>query len=401
MKALSLLVSLFSLSLCSAELPRSFNPERLNDGDCSSAWEEYSSKPNKEIALPDTNVTYWRYRFEIKKNIPVSFKITGQFPHSRYMAFTIYRQDSMDIVSNITDVNVEADPNHLNPFLPKVPRDVPNRSYSISVLPFGAKQAKNAVTLPEVSANEEAVPVDIWYRIYLPDQKAYPNGAVALPAIQAFNPQTGEKIACPDRKALPFAPWKWVGKLPPVSEKGKLIFFKPKANAIYSNKDTSYIAARPISFKEEEVAVFKFRAPKTPETYQGGGEFTGDEEIRYWSMCYSSLLTTTAACFSDGSLKHKNDGRVTLVVATDDMKEAAEKKGYEFLSKGYNLFPVFLYRNLLSKESFAGHLAKIPNFPGEGVAQPEEYKAKNFIGEYAPDGVICSKEEFVATGCTR
>ncbi len=123
--------------------------------------------------------------------------------------------------------------------------------------------------------------------------------------------------------------------------------------------------------------------------------------MRYWSLCLSSILTTTSACFSDGGIRNKASEFITLAVGTDDIREAAYSKGFEFLSKGINIFPIFLYRNLLSNPAFAGHLPKVPNLPTEAFTKTEEYAAKKYIGDYAPEGVICSKAEFVATGCAR
>src|SRR5688572_20110523 len=99
--------------------------------DCSGNWERFSSEPYKGTFFPDTNTTYWRFRFEVPTERKTILKVTGQYPYSRYLNFTIYDQKTLNGFGALPDRAIQPDQGHENPFLEGVDRDTPNRNYTV------------------------------------------------------------------------------------------------------------------------------------------------------------------------------------------------------------------------------------------------------------------------------
>lgn len=121
--------------------------------------------------------------------------------------------------------------------------------------------------------------------------------------------------------------------------------------------------------------------------------------MRYWSLCIGGLSTQTSGCLADLDVKPTRDGFVYLVVGPEELRTEAARRKMNFLHKGNFLSSVLIYRNLLTREDFAGNFAKLPTWPAKNGENPEELNANKHIGDYGPLGRHCSVDEYKKYGC--
>lgn len=246
--------------------------------DCSGEWEVFSSKPYTQIALPDTNVNYWRYRFELPKTGSVVLKVTGRYPHSRYMNYNVYDQSTIDSAASLADAKIKADSENQNPFVAGTPRNVENRNYTLWVGPKevlkSSEETQNVMHYPpaKVRLIRRNQAIELWYRIYLPDQNANDKGNVELPKIEALDGKTRQPIACPAKKSQVPPLWNAAKQIPPKGKNGELLFIASDGHGLYANGDNKYLTAR-FDFDAGPVAVIRFKAPGFPDTASGEGVF--------------------------------------------------------------------------------------------------------------------------------
>lgn len=368
-------------------------PPKAFAQNCTEDWEIFSSKPYLEKAFPDTNVTYWRYRFELSSST-TGIRIHGKFPYSRYMNFNVYDQKTLDTVGSLPDRDILPDPGSLNPFIDGVERDTASRSYTVQIVPSHSE--------PQTSLNTLFLPenkfVEIWYRVYAPDQEKDENGGVALPTLESFDVDTGEPTACPKRKALSSTIFLAIGALPPGVNENRIEFYRPTPSGMYANKDNQYLAGF-LENSQDWVSIVRFRVPTYSQTDSGGGTFNDRNETRYWSLCVGGVSQKTSDCLRDARFKVGKDGFVTAVVGPAHLRSFAEAHGLNYLDIGDFQFPLLIYRNLLGEESFPGYLGKVPFVPGPSLidfSDRRQYAAHRFIGEYAPKGMACPVKKFLS-----
>ena len=142
---------------------------------CTAGWSiPFSGMKRWVLFDPDMHATYWYYAVTRKVDDTTGFRFTGKFAHARYQAFNVYNDETKDLVwgddpthsSALSDVNIVPDAGSNNPFLLAVPRDTPDRDYTVSVVPEGADTSglANVITFP-TSVTE----LSIFLRVYLPD----------------------------------------------------------------------------------------------------------------------------------------------------------------------------------------------------------------------------------------
>lgn len=365
--------------------------------DCTGNWEIFSSVPYKEVAFPDTAVTYYRYRF-VAPSGPIGLKLTGEFPHARYMNFNAYDQTTQDSSFSLPDLSITPDEGSLNPFIPGVDRETTRRSYTVWAVSHGSHVAfpGNTIQMPAPKAQNGKQLVELWYRVYSPDRGKGPLGGVSLPIVTAVNLTTQQSAVCPvvektDSSSLPTTT-----NLPPENSEDEIHFYRTRGIGLYANLDNHYLVTR---LRSRQVGVLRFRAPSFPDTGAGGGVCKGGTDVRYWSLCMGGFSTKTSGCVADGDLKVGPDGFVTVVLGPSRIAASVKAKGLNFLSYGNFVFSVLIYRNLLSDPQFAGDIGKVQAWPPEEsspVHSALEHAAHQFLGEYAPRGRSCGEAEFLA-----
>ena len=148
--------------------------------------------------------------------------------------------------------------------------------------------------------------------------------------------------------------------------------------------------------------------------------FTGEEEVRYWSVCLSNLEDTTTSeyCFADEQIVvDEEDGFVKLAIAPQDIVDEKPFSNWNYIPWADQERPVLLFRQLEPKE-FEGSFnnVKTPSELNPEDFTPEEYErlknpqsiediffftahSDDNIGDYGPHGIYCSKEEFINNTC--
>src|SRR3954452_11775409 len=96
------------------------------------------------VAYPDEAAIYWTARYQAVPGTRI--RITGRFPHARYMSFNVY-DNAQRPLDALADVEITPDPGSVNPFAVGASRGAASRSYTafIDFGPIPAKRAPNTL----------------------------------------------------------------------------------------------------------------------------------------------------------------------------------------------------------------------------------------------------------------
>jgi len=371
---------------------------------CNGLWQKFDSNPYVANLFIDTSNTYWKLKFQVPAKGTTAFKVTGKFPFSRYLNFTVYDQQSMDATSAISDYGVQPDDGSFNPFWEGADLQLSDRNYTLYLVPSGTKSKfpfeSNVLEYPKPTAGTQYV--EIWYRVYFPNRGSDANGNVPLPNLEAFDVKTLSATTCPSAGSVPPPTSLSMANLPPNPYAHTIYFYRAPGEAIYSDLDNHYLVSR-LTHRKSDVYVFRFRAPSHSETYAGTGNFNATTEVRYWSLCVAGADGITGECLPDSKAQEASDGFINVVVGSEDLREDVEALGLNFISRGDFSFPVVLYRNLLTASTFEGSALNVPIWTPSGVLgsgpAASEYTADQYIGDYAPLGRYCSTRRFFKNYC--
>jgi len=377
-------------------------------GDCTSGWSIAWSGSKRWVPFdPDMNATYWYYAITRAPGDTIGFKFQGQFGHARYQGFNVYNDKTGDFVwgddsthkSSLRDVDTAPDLGSNNPYLLAVPRNTPDRNYSLWVVPEGSDTSKysNFITFPQ-----DIEWPSIYLRVYLPDQNLkddpdYLSGGVPLPTIEAFDTRTGAPVDCPPTRVI-----KPSGNMPTgpgANTDGKVLFYRLAGGGLYPNQDSAYLAS---IFKQidDTVAVIRVKPPTHAHTNDPDGILRAQPMVRYWSFnVYSIKLTNVTACLADYQAAVAQDGFVYLVLGRRTPAILKKAKGLNFLPWGAHQEIVLAYRNMVPEPYFPYSAAAVPFFNPDSGEPRERQSAENSIGDYAPIGVYCSEESFLKDFC--
>jgi len=358
--------------------------------DCRADW---TLMEGKSVPLyPDLNAAYIVYRFV---NDPeIALRIQGQFPHARFQSITVYEDEGGSLVGKLADIEIMPDEGSTNPFLPGEARDAEARDYTFWVTPEGSAAAENDNVIETAPA---APYLTLIVRVYAPDDGTDSMGGAGYPRLEAVDATSLNPVACPLTHENSAAGQGDEQSGPELTS--EVSFYRLLGSTAYPSYDTAYLGA-PLDRSLGDVAVFRFRAPTFTDTHSGGGSFSGEEEVRYWSVCLSRLkVTTTVDCLADYQVSAV-DGWVRFAVGpgTPANRRMAATNDVGFLNwKSSVLLPAILYRNMVIHPDFAYGADQVP--PYDDSIPADEQKAQNFIGEYAPTGVQCTSEQFQSTLC--
>jgi hypothetical protein len=345
------------------------------------------------------NATYWYYAITREESDTTGFRFHGQFAHARYQAYNVYNDVTKNLVwagidstqiSALSDVAIVPDPGSNNPFLLAVPRDTPNRDYTVWVVPEGADTSglTNVITFPT-----SVTLLSIFLRVYLPDENTGLSGGVPLPTIESFDTATGSPAPCLPTRNI-FAEISdgdgTTAPNPGANTDGQVRFYRLGGGGFYPNEDSAYLAT---IFKEigDSVAVIRLKPPTYTDTSDPAGILPAQAMTRYWSFnVYSIKLTNVTACLADYKAVVAPDGFVYVVVGRRSPELLARTEGMNFLPWGAHDEILFVYRNITPNAQFPYSAAAVPVYSADETAP-----AENFIGEYAPIGVYTTEEQFL------
>jgi hypothetical protein len=238
--------------------------------------------------------------------------------------------------------------------------------------------------------------VDLWFRVYVNEASV-----VTLPKLLAFDSDQ-KLISCPPLSqkewSIATEPGPLDLRIPTISLEnknplpmlnGEVHFFKSSTSSLGASLDSQYLSTRldgkalfsPFTVKGRieriilkkhkailnigNVTEIKFRVPTFPETKKWLKQFSGKEDVRYWSICLSGADTYTSRCLMDSEVKTsvESDGNhyATIVVGPDspNLKRSALTAGYNFISHSELRVPILFFRQMLARPDFDGNFEKL------------------------------------------
>jgi len=381
----------------------------LCDGGGSGKTADWAYWDYPSVGFIDLNAAYYYYLFNAAENDTLRFEFSGDFPHSRYMSFTLYNVNNQLPVGVLNDYEIEPDAGNQNPFVPGTDRATADRSYTVRMVPAGSDQAGLPNTL--------VIPADVeiaclLLRVYLPDDGQPLDGGVGMPDTSVFDDATGEPADGPaklrvedylsgnlgDTLGLMTKTQEYYAALSTQVESWRLEI--PNAFPQYENPYIWMPLAHP---GPGRVALVRFRAPSFTDTGGGEGAFSGEEDVRYFSVSVGGLLTTmTSRTINDSELAIDDEGYVNLVIGAPWLLAPfARLRGWNFVPTRQHAQPILVFRQMLPQADFEGsflRIFKLDLYEPPGT-QVEELKASNFVGDWAPQGEYCTTWEFIKMLC--
>jgi hypothetical protein len=371
------------------------------------------------IAYPDDSAQYY---FGVAQIAPgTRVRISGRFPHARYMSFNVY-DPALRPVDAITDVDIVPEAGSTNPFRTGADRTASRRSYTVTIEP-GAKPANPAPNTLYAGSDPSGAPTaapTFLYRIYLPDPGTGDDGGVGVPTVQIEPATTTESPSSPSPCATaakptiaginetlaaaspPVDPPQPGGTNPPVWRKfvnvlsavGVNVTGSPSPGGLdldtlggsggfLSNKDNAYVSA-PTTRGFGQVLVTRFRAPTFPDTRGGATRMPGGQ-LRYWSLCQNDPPTQRyVACVNDDRAVLGADGFATFVVSTAGRRPATATRacGVNWMPWGANTKGLPLYRNMLPAADF-GASVQAATVDHEGATMHEYLPVSRYYADRA------------------
>jgi hypothetical protein len=395
---------------------------------------------NVEDQFADTATTYIPVAFILPEGATLVMK--GQFPHIRHWNFHTYSSSGIP-ADELSDIAIEPDAGHENPFRVGARRDANNRNYTLNIVSGTPPQPRPKNTLfTYYPAGQQA---NLILRNYVPDHSADYLGAVPLPTMELHTadgkvlegqavcdaikaPAHGKQIP----RSLSPRVWLAASHMPWVDSKNvgavdapvrplMMFFSRPDLAARifapalaraepkqeggwWSNLVTRYGLIF-LSRNFGKVYVMTAKMPRTPKTWHGDAENDPNIDMRYMSVCTAGGLSagTTPDCIYDEQLLSTVDpdtGRFDIVVSreADRPSNATEACGMAWLEAGNgDNVPGGSpdYMAVINR-----HTEVSENFKHSWFSVTKAGSEKQVMGDYLPQ-VINMKEKaaFEALGC--
>ena len=356
-------------------------------------WLPYFGSDTSVIYYPDFKANYFVYSFK-KPDNNTGIRIKGSYSQARYLSFNVYDVSTGNTSASIFDLNIMADNASVNPFQPGVNLSNPNRNYTVNVLPTNSITTglTNKLFYPGTIDS-----VSIFLRYYLPAGNNY--GNVSLPTVEAFDISTGKSITLPRDFALVNSPSNPALITPLYSLADDTIrsYKFSSGTGLYANADNQYLLSPIVMDLSSKVALVKIKLP----TYAATAAQNGTTDVRYFSFNEGDSYTKNYWGIYDSQLKVTNaDGFTYLMISSPDVNliNKAATIGANFLEwKVPDTRMVLLYRNLLTNSSFSGNIQNVTLFNNANFMDSKySSNARNFIGDYAPRGILVTKSAFLA-----
>lgn len=376
---------------------------------------------------PETNVSYWMYSFDKTNAEDTVFMFKGEFPFARHMSYMLVDGDKNNrVAQGLSDCDIIPLKENFNPYEVRMDRDWKPREYRIWLVPeldrqnieqqimqaFPDEEKPNIITIPFQITNPR-----LTYRIYLPDSDQDKMGGVSVPEIFAF-----EAIDIQTPKSCPG--WYFYSAEEETSDEieageqiaeKSLIDDKIRSFRLESdgpNVNTYYLGSLfKNRFLQQEVVIFEFFVPTFPKTYNEDAPLSGEEQVRYWSICLQGLeYWQTSKCLFDESAILEDAGgglkKVKIVVGSAAIDGIAPLYGFNHFKWGFQ--KPWLFFRQVHPQDFPGAYNKIDEiFSLKEIAKSDEelsdllakYEAEGKLpAGWAPVGRYCSLESFIENG---
>ena len=375
-------------------------------------WTPHIGRDTTVGILPDQYANYYSYTLA-RTNNDMGFKISGEFPSTRYFSFNVYSLGDNTTQGSLVDYEIQTDSGKPNPFLVNTDSVDAGKYYTVHIVPSKHKDKKLANILP---FRDDVKLLLMVIRLY--DYNIDDFGGVEFPTVQAFTmeedtdnvelnpvnlPRPLNLRAIVRKKSLPGM----VKRLSLLYETENTVQLDgPKKNKKYyslpfhaidtkgyiENNDNRYLLAG-ITKKENEVFVFKFKSP----SYTTSSEDINKTNVRYWSFNLGNAATYNFNALKDEDAILDKDGNVNIVLASKDtaLEKRTKELGYNFLE--WNMTwkeGLILFRHMLADPNFEAQIDNVPPIK-EGMTDFTPLEAQKIMGDYAPQGIRMSKDEFL------
>lgn len=382
-----------------------------NDQPDNTMWQSYIGRDTTVGILPDQYANYFTYTL-VRTNKDVGFKLMGQFPSTRYFSFNVYSLGDNTTQGSIVDYDIVPDDGLPNPFTADADSIQVGENYTVYILPESQANDDHPNTL---TFEDDTRAMTMVMRLY--DYNIDDTGGVPLPHVQAITLDDNEgKITtttAPLPRALDLRAIVRRVSLPGMQERLGEVYLTERAiqldqsndaptapipfhaidtKGYIENNDNRYLLAA-LTKEEDEVFVFKFKAPQ----HTTGSSDIKTSDVRYWSFNLGNAATYNFNALKDEDAHLVQDSMVYIVMGSDDpeIKERTAALGYNFLEwKMTWKEGLILFRHMLANKNFEPQIDQVPPI-NNAMTDFQKVEAKNFIGDYAPDGVRMSKETFL------
>ena len=381
---------------------------------CTANWSPAATNDHRYMVpwFPENKAAYWVFGYDREElGHDIKLKFEGTFPYARYMSVHVYNGQTGHQAAGknfLKDIEIEPLEGHENPFLSGVSRNVKNRSFEFRIEPSDLTSQEAAASPEPGAENLINIPKDIRYpliilRVYRPDKGRSYDGGVGLPTILAYNAETGEEITQCPAPEMPVTDGLDPSKRPDTKlyHDAQIRFYAkhPELSGLFGNRH-NYYGMTGLTKELGDVALLRFKAPTTPQTANGKGDFSAEDELRYWSICMGGdVFTNTSSCLWDDNAIVDKDGFVKIAVGpdTEEFRKTARKLGYNPVDWGYHLRHVIYHRHMLGEGDFNKTYKQVPHLDETKPLEPQQ--AQNFIGEYAATGFYCQLGDFYSKSC--
>jgi len=382
-------------------------------GPDNSVWESYIGRDTTVGILPDQYANYFTYTLA-RTNRTAGYRIKGTFPDTRYFSFNVYSLGDNATQGSLVDYQIKTDSGRPNPFT--VDRDsiAVDDAYTVHLLPksYEADSLSNVL-----SFRDDVKLLTIVIRLY--DYNIDDFGGVEFPTVEAISLEHDASSSKFKNVRLPkalnlrsivrrFSLPKMVERLsllyqtensvmldgPDGLQHYTLPFHAIDTKGFIENNDNRYLLSA-ITKQDDEVYVFRFKAPQHNSK---GPEDIGQADVRYWSFNLGNKATYNFNALKDEDAIIDQEGFINIVMSSPDqaIEKRAASLGYNFIAwnmphkEGYILF-----RHMLARADFEAQIDDVPPISQE-TTEFEALEAHLHMGDYAPQGVRMTKEDFLS-----
>jgi hypothetical protein len=354
--------------------------------------------------LPDSGAWYWAQPFTIDQDTQVV--VSGVYPDARYASFTVYSSSETPFTSNgvgssLSDFQIAPDSGSANPWLQAAS---PGGHFTLTLRSRVAPGQVNVLPLAPAGVTTGVGYLE--YRVYLPATKDASHLGLPHVAIedggssQQLRSCTSHTMAIPP----PSRPAATTAATTPTSTSAgrpaPLQFYRPAFRTYFPNPETGYLIAYMTPPSASDVVVVTGKAPTSPPGAHPSIWPSGDDQVRYWSMCVNIGAgtdpvvvnhlpggQTDLGCGADDATTLSAGGTYTYVIGTEAQRSTIERvAGVTFLPLSLAQ-PATLYllamRYTLANTTFESGPQNIAQ-TGSALA------AAQTMGAYYPHAQVCS-----------
>jgi len=341
-------------------------------GPDNTVWQSYIGRDTTVGILPDKYANYFTYTLA-RTDQNIAYRIKGEFPDTRYFSFNVYSLGDNTTQGSLVDYQIETDSGLPNPFLVDADSMAVGKNYTVHIVPkkLEALSLKDSADLVEMQPARLPKALNLRWIVR---RQSLPKMVERLGLL--YNTENKESMDGPHTD----------------QEYVSLPFHAIDTKGFIENNDNRYLLSA-ITKEEDEVYVFKFKAP----SFTTGPSDLKLSDVRYWSFNLGNEASYNFNAIKDEEAILDADGYVNIVLAEKDkeIEQLTADLHYNFLEWNMPWKKAFiLFRHMLANQNFEAQIDDVKPI-GTNTVDYKETEAQLFIGDYAPQGIRMSKENFL------